>query len=85
LNLKKECKNVNNYLSTITNYSNEKENDLNGLMIKEPELPDKTLENLEIHRTTEEMAVDGDESGPSTGYYFNQINSWNSIKEAFMK
>jgi hypothetical protein len=60
----------------------EKENDLNILLIKEPELPEKALEDLETHRPTEEFVIDGDETGPSTIYHYNQINSWDSIREA---
>jgi hypothetical protein len=46
-------------------------------------LPDKALEDLEAHRPPEELIIDGDESGLSTAYHYNQINSWDSIKDAF--
>jgi hypothetical protein len=61
----------------------EKENDLNILLIKEPELPEKAFENLEIHKPCEEMTIDGSETGPSTVYHFHQIGFWDYIKEAF--
>jgi hypothetical protein len=60
----------------------EKDNDLNILMIKEPDNTEKALDNLKHHRPTQEFIKEGDEETPSCSYHYNQVNSMESIQEA---
>jgi hypothetical protein len=56
-------------------------NELNILMIKGPNNPEKALDNLRHHRPIQEFLKEGDEETPSCSYHYNQINSWESIQE----
>jgi hypothetical protein len=60
----------------------EKIDDLNIIIIKEPDNPEKALANLREHRPTKELVIVGDNETPACSYHYNQINSMEMIKDA---
>jgi hypothetical protein len=50
-------------------------------MIKEPDNPEKTLDNLGHNRPVQEFIKEGDEAS-SRSYHYNQVNSWELIQGA---